>query len=143
MRYLGVFLSGGVSGGVIAAKLLDHWLTDRHERRVRLRPKDDERIGLVRASAEELYMSTARKLWLLPAEPSPASAPGSADRAVPELDDKRLTSAWNRFVVGAHAARLADERGEVPSEDRYRTYEDLSRRYYMLLQELNRLERRR
>lgn len=143
VRYLGIFLGGGVSGGVITAKLLDHWLTDRRERRVRLRPKDDERIGIVRARAEELYMSTARKLWQLPAEPSPPSVPDSADRAVPELDDKRLTSAWNAFVIRAHSAQLAEEWDEAPSENRWTTFQTVSRGYYLLLQELNRLERRR
>lgn len=66
----------------------------------------------------------------------PGSSTGTSDTGVPRGTGSSSEPTPPR-------PQLADETREAPSEDRYRTYEDVSRRYYVLLQELNRLERRR
>ena len=154
LRYLGVFLGGGVSGGVVTAKLLDHWLADRKDRRAGLRPKDQERVKAARLLSEQLW------LWTIESHLNVAkrSEPDWREvweqyrfvlRSVDELDDRRLTKAWGRFsadVMRVHAHDKARD-GEVePASDTPEgaaLLDSLEGARKDLVRQLNRLERRR
>ncbi len=136
----------GIIGGGVGKTLLDYVFTDRRDRRVRLRPKDEERIEKVRAGAEEEYLSTARILLDLPQSDSPEKT--FADRALGELNDVRLEQAWHSFVNHSRQAQLDNrkaefEHRELPFEMRYGVYKELSALYQDVVNSLNRIERHR
>jgi hypothetical protein len=136
VRYVGVFLTGGVSGGLIKT-VVDHWLADRNARRAQLRPTDQERVKKVRAMVDTAWVLPQRDLYRVerPDWDDVLRQFREAITAIDELADRRLSRAWSDF-----AATWAEVRKEEASGNGFRRF---SRSRRKIVAELNRLERRR
>jgi hypothetical protein len=152
------FLSGGVAGATVKS-LVDHLLSDRADRRARLRTLDYERIAMIREAitsfdercrrqVAEVRIARSRNeepdsgVWTVQLD-----EPARVSHAVNALADARLSRLWSDYQPAAQILPFQVLRDEGPpvQEHFYGFAADghVRRLFDQLIARLNDLERRR
>lgn len=148
------------AGGSVSTKLIEHLLSQRASRRDTLRPKDLERIKVVRETARMMLQYQGGKAFALAAaemhgDPTDMSDEdflvesqyyliprNDAEKVVIELDDKRLLDCWQRYC--SHVDNYAYKYFDASiMEGKNEVYDKARESLNALLQRLNQIERRR